>query len=230
LPQPGWLRHLTQGLAAADVVQGQTAIDPASPVPNAYDRWIEISEFSHYFESCNIAYRRPLLEKLDGFDEAFGFSRGGAPNGEDIDLGWRGVEAGARTSFASGALVYHPVTRMGFLTRLRSQLRSARMAYTVRRHPGLRAHLPHHYFADRTHPPALVALAALGISPVLPLPWAVPVAACGFVPYLRCRLGPRRVTGRRRNYPVTMPATFLIDLFDVGVLAVASVRWRTVLL
>ena len=43
-----------------------------------------------WFETCNIVYEAELLERLDGFDEAFAEALG-----EDTDLGWRALAAGA---------------------------------------------------------------------------------------------------------------------------------------
>jgi glycosyltransferase involved in cell wall biosynthesis len=231
MPQPGWLQGLAGAIRSSDVVQGRTEIDLSDGPPDAYARWIEVRDFTHFFETCNVAYRRALLERLDGFDESFGFSRGGAPNGEDIDLGWRATEAGATVSFAADAVVLHPVSWLSFGQRLRSQLRSARMVYAVRRHPGLREHLPGgRYFFDPAHPYAITTLAGLILAGFLPLPAAVPVGVASLAPYTWFRLRRSRPGGRRRELPVTIPGRWLIDVVDIAVLAAASARWRRVVL
>ena len=55
-----------------------------------------------WYQTCNIAYPRALLERLDGFDERF-------DGGEDADLGLRAVEAGAERSYVGEARVWHAV-------------------------------------------------------------------------------------------------------------------------
>jgi glycosyltransferase involved in cell wall biosynthesis len=231
LPQPGWLHGLATGSETFVLVHGRTDLDLGEGHPDAFARWVEIPEFSHFYETCNIAYRRELLDRLDGFDEGFGFSRGGAPNGEDIDLGWRAVEFGASTGFAADAVVRHPVSWLTFSNRVRSQLRSARMVYAVRRHPGLRDHLPGgRYFFDPAHPYAMLALGGLVAGGLLPIVAGGPVAVASVAPYTWYRLRRSRPGGRRRDLPYTIPGRWLVDLTDVGVLAIASVRWRTVLL
>ena len=60
---------------------------------------------SGWYETCNIAYPRELLERLGGFDAAFaGNDRGDYPvGGEDTDLGLRARAAGAELVFEPAA-------------------------------------------------------------------------------------------------------------------------------
>lgn len=230
LPRAGWLHHLVTAFEDADVVQGRTDVDLSDGGPGAFGRWIEVAQFSYFYESCNIGYRRELLEDLHGFDEAFGFSRGGAPYGEDTDLGWRAEGHNARCVFAPNATILHPVTRMSFRARARSQLRSARMVYVVRRHPEIRRHLVRRYFLLRSHLYALGTCVGVAAALALPPAIGVPVGLVSAAVYLRFRLFTDRVQGRRRYLPVTIPAVWLLDLLDVVVLSAASIRWRTLLL
>ena len=50
-----------------------------------------------------MAYPRALLERLGGFDESFAF------RGEDTDLAYRALEAGAEPVFFADAVVHHTV-------------------------------------------------------------------------------------------------------------------------
>ncbi|HVV75230.1 MAG TPA: glycosyltransferase [Mycobacteriales bacterium] len=228
LPDPGWLRHLVSGLEHLDIVQGRTVIAPGGSPPGAFSTNVEIQQFSHYFQTCNIAYRREVLERLDGFDEAYGFSRGGAPNGEDVDLGWRAVEAGFSCGFEPDAVVGHPFSRSSFRLRLKSRLRSARVVYLVRRHPGMREHFPHWLFFQESHPYALVPLLAAPVAAVLPsIALSVLVILASFGPYVAYRMRRGRLAGRRRHLPVTIPAMWVVDAADILVLAAASLRWTT---
>ena len=107
VPQPGWLAGLLGTLGdGVDIVQGHTAPNPAHEFrrgPFSHTIWVFFEE--GYYETCNIAYRREVLERLGGFDQTFRRAYG-----EDIDLAWRAKEAGARTAFGDDALVFHEIT------------------------------------------------------------------------------------------------------------------------
>ena len=235
-PAPGWLQALLAGHAAdADVVQGPTLADPDEyDARTALSHWISVERPSFRFETCNISYRRELLERLDGFDEGFGTSRGGAPYGEDADLGWRATDLGASFVFTPDALVVHDVVSDGFRRFLARRLRRSSMPYFVRKHPGYRDLLPRPWLLTAAHPPALLALLGLVFGAALaatgrPLAGAA-VAVLGTVPYIRYRLFRDRVSGRRRMWPVSIAATWVADLVEIGALVGGSVRTRTLLL
>jgi GT2 family glycosyltransferase len=217
--------------AGWDVVQGHT-----EPAEDNYGEWptfarsVTVREQSYLFESCNIAYSRELLERLGGFDEAFGVSRGGAPNGEDADLGWRALEADAAITFATTAVVRHDIVPLSFGRALLSKLRSHRMVYVVRKHPGLRQHLPLRYFFQDTHPFALAAVLGVAAGIALPRRVGLPLAAVGVLPYVWYRSTARLLPGRRRYLPAIIAAAFVLDVADVAVLAAGSLRWRRLLL
>jgi len=52
------------------------------------------------YPSSNLAYRKPVLDEIGGFDEWF-------VTAEDIDLNIRAVRAGHTIGFRSDAIVYH---------------------------------------------------------------------------------------------------------------------------
>jgi glycosyltransferase involved in cell wall biosynthesis len=231
LPQPNWL----SGLVAAhregfDVVQGRTEARTPDAERGTYSNVVEIRSFSHLYQTCNMSYRREVLERHGGFDEMFGFSAGGAPNGEDADLGWRAAEAGARETFAADAVVVHPVVPRSFRQAFVARLRAFRMVYFVRRHPGFRQYAVARFFFQRSHPYALVSLA--GLVPLL-VTWSAPalaVAGAGLVPYAFYRWRVSRLIGRRRLQPLLVAGAWLIDCAEVIVMLTASVRWRTLFL
>jgi GT2 family glycosyltransferase len=147
---PGWLAALTEAAEAAPgaIVQGRTLPDPREESrlgPNARSLWVE--EPGPYYQAANILYPRALLEKLGGFDaEAFPFV------GEDTDLAWRAIAAGARVEWAPDALVHHAVTDLGPIGKLRLATRWSESIRLFARHRSLRAeHLTYGVFWKGTH-------------------------------------------------------------------------------
>jgi glycosyltransferase involved in cell wall biosynthesis len=136
-PTPTWLEAILRAAAASPgaIVQGITAPIPreADLLSRPFSRTRLIDGPSLWFATCNIAYPRDLLERLGGFDEFFSEALG-----EDTDLGWRGLEAGARVEFAAEAVVHHAVEDLGPAGYMRHALRGADAVYAFRRHPGLR--------------------------------------------------------------------------------------------
>jgi GT2 family glycosyltransferase len=103
VPDPAWL---AEGLAAfgtdAEVVCGpiQTPV-PARPTEHQRSaRGHEAADFT----SANCFFRKPVLERLDGFDERFS-----VPRGTDADMHFRLLEHGVTIVRAPRALVVHPV-------------------------------------------------------------------------------------------------------------------------
>jgi GT2 family glycosyltransferase len=165
--EPRWVAALTEAFADGEVglVQGRTR--PAGDAgPN--DRTLDNRSGNGLFESCNIAYRREVLEALGGFDESFGreFSRKPSlrsknrlPLGEDTDLGWRVRRAGWRAAFANDAVVRHAVFPGRFADSVREEWRKRQFPYVVRRIPELRDALPRgRWFLRRQSPSAQLAL------------------------------------------------------------------------
>src|SRR5205823_4330911 len=117
-PEPRWLEELLAAWAGEPLrfVQGSTLpieseLGEQGPTTYTYD----IRSLDLNFPACNIAYPKELLEQLGGFDAAT-FPR----TGEDCDLAWRAIEAGAEPRFAADALVRHAVVhldRRGMLRR-----------------------------------------------------------------------------------------------------------------
>jgi glycosyltransferase involved in cell wall biosynthesis len=132
----GWLAEC---LSAARRHPGAVIQGVTRPDPRELDR---IGPFSHtrdvdgtgpWFETCNIVYERALLERLGGFDESFP-----EPLGEDTDLGWRALAAGARHEVAPRALVFHAVEDLGPRSHLKLALRGKDGVLIFKNHPELR--------------------------------------------------------------------------------------------
>lgn len=118
-PEPGWAAALAAALAgegAADFVTGRVVPEGdvggrarltlsvhGDPEPRELGPGTDPSRLGH---GANMAWRRPALEGLDGFDEAFG---PGAPlrAAEDHDLFWRALTGGAKGRYLPEAVVRH---------------------------------------------------------------------------------------------------------------------------
>jgi GT2 family glycosyltransferase len=206
---PGWLTALTSAAHDGAVVQGRVAPHPAeAPRLGPFTRTLRVDSAGPFFQTANILYPRALLERLGGFDEAYPY-----PAGEDTDLGWRALEAGAEIVFAPDALVWHAVHEMGPLALARDARRWGSAVRIVKRHPGLRAHLHRRVWWKRSHERLLLGL--LGVA-LVRRPWALAL----WLPWmLEHRSGAR-----------SLPGHLLIDAAEIAAMADGSVRARTLLL
>jgi hypothetical protein len=157
---------------------------------------------SPWYETCNLAISRSVLEQIDGFDEAF------VALGEDTDLGLRAEAAGAEHRYAEAALAYHAVLPRMLPGAIRdgwSRWETTPLVY--RRHPGHRRHLFARFFFNRSH--AELALLVAGLfavrrSPLLAAAAAVPYAIDGF--HFE-DASPRRIA----RHAVGLPSRLLAD-------------------
>lgn len=232
-PDPGWLRGLVAALADdVDVVQGCTRPDPLHEHRRGpFSHTIEMTSERGWYETCNIAYRRALLERVDGLDESWECT-----TGEDTDLAYRAKAVGARTAFADDAVVYHEITPSDVRASFRSARRWDEVPRLVARHPHLRTSLYYsRWFWRSSHPKALEALAAIAVaasptrSPAGRLA-RLGVAAMLAHPYwhFRTEIEPLWAGPRRRR--ALIPVAWAIDMAEVAVLARGSVRHRSLYL
>lgn len=232
-PDPDWLARLVEPFASgADVVMGRTlpapgALEQAGP----FSHWVRVQQPMPWFPTCNIAYRRDLLERTGGFDTSF-TERFGSSFGDDTDLGWRALEAGADVRFASGSVVVHEVTPSDWRAHLRAARRRQGVPTVVARHPGLRAQLPMSHVYMPAHPRALLCLAGLVVLLVRPrssLGWAI--ATVLGRPYVAFRVrGLGRRPGRGARRPSTLAGHLVADLAETAVVVRHAARERVTLL
>lgn len=231
---PGWLEA---GIGACaerpgHMVQGRTEPPPGEleslgPWTRPFVRVLNVPEPDPGFQTCNIFYSRSLLERVDGFDtEAFGRE----PGGEDSDLAWRAIAAGARPAFAPDARVYHAVNRLGPIGKLRFAARWTTPLRSYVRHPELRrAHFRYRFFWKRTHywlARAILAAALPGRRGSLRL-WLLPVRLWLMLPYVRSLYARGKVEG---GGPLLAPYYLLYDLVEMYAVARAAVRYRSPML
>ncbi len=132
---PAWLKMISETAARnpAGFVQGRTVpIERELGASGPLSRTKLIEAAGPWFQTCNIAYPRALLEGLGGFDESF------AVAGEDTDLGWRAIEAGAQAVYAPEAVARHAVERIGAGGWFRIAGRERILSPLFRRHAALR--------------------------------------------------------------------------------------------
>ena len=235
-PGPGWVGSMRAAFAdpAVGLVQGRT-----EPAPGEWEgsgpfaRTIRVVEQDGFYATCNMGYRRSLLEKLGGFDEAFGTVAGRPMWGEDTDLALRAIEDGALATFASPALVHHAVSPSSWPDYMRERWRRESLVLLARRHPQLRDLFHSRYWYEGSHVPALLAAAGLTLSATgafLGHRRAV-TAALLATPYVRYRLREeRRFPSRPVNQPAAIALGLVADLAEVAVLARGSLRYGTLLL
>lgn len=228
VPQPGWLASLVDELARADLVQGRTLPDPEQRVRHRgpFSRTLEVTSETGLYPTCNMGYRRSVLDRLDGFDEHFRH-----PAGEDTDLAWRARESGALSAYRDDAVVHHDVRPSSLRSQLSDTWRWEGIVLAVARHPGLRAHLFRNPFWKPSHAPALAAVLGMvaAVSPGSPLAARLGGAAVT-LPYVHHRIRTAPLVPGRRAALRLLPAAFVADIAEVAVLTVASVRYRTLVL
>jgi GT2 family glycosyltransferase len=154
--RPGWLASLAAAHARDPeaVIQGRTIPDPREAHRlSAFARSQQTSGPGPWFQTCNIAYPRSLLEELGGFDESFWEAAG-----EDTDLGWRAVERGTRVMYEPAAENWHAVHEPGALALIRTSQKWRLGVRNVARHPQLREVLHRRIFWKQSHERLLLAL------------------------------------------------------------------------
>lgn len=228
IPQPGWLEALVAQLSSVDLVQGRTVPDPAGLGRSGPFARTVRSETEGQYPTCNMGYRRVVLERVGGFDEEF-------PACEDTDLALRAKASGATSGFAADALVHHAVHPSDFGAHLREKARWAGVVRLARRHPEARSDPQLQYSRHlwrRSHGAALWAAAGITLAAV-----GCPgrrtrlvVGAAALMPYYRFRTRHDPLPcGPRRNLAL-MPVVLATDLWEVGVLARAALRYRVLVL
>ncbi len=230
-PVPEWLERLVEAAGAEGgdfILQGRTEPDP-DEVQRLHGLAVTqaIPARSGWYETCNIAYPRGLLERLEGFDEQFAGPDGGAYpiGGEDTDLGLRAVAAGADERFVANAVVRHAVHSRHLGKALRDTRRWRSVPRVLARHPVQRRALQAGLFGRRAHWALLVAVLAL------PLRRHPLLAAAALSPYLAHHL---------RGYPLTpralaraiadLPPRALVDGAEVAMTAAEAARHRVAVL
>lgn len=260
-PHPGWVEALSQALRSGDLGMAQGLTRPRHEEwdgsgPFARTMWV--MEEDGFYATCNMGYRREILERIGGFDERFRH-----PFGEDTDLAWRAIDTGAKAAFVPEAVVFHTVWPSSWTAHLRDRLRREGTVQAVSNHPVLRERFYRPYWYQGSHPRALAAAAGVALAAVAAsmagaagrsstavsgrsstgagtrgrrpastgrAAGLVVAGAALCAPYVHYRLVDRPLMCRPRNRAPVIALAWVADLVEVAVLARASVRHRTLLL
>ncbi len=214
---PSWLEALLAAAGGSGFVQGRTEPDPDERhLLHGFARSQQIEALSGWFETCNMAYPRGLLERLDGFDESLPFG------GEDTDLAYRAMEVGAQPAYAADALLWHAVMHRSLPRALREASSWPEMAGVVAKHPELRRALYLGAFWRKSHAALLLAAAGAPLARRHP---AIALAAA--LPYLELRVNWRAPSARRlARRLANLPAWIAIDAIEIASRLPTAIRNR----
>jgi len=109
-PDRHWLRYLVRTLRSGDYagVGGPNIAPPSSLIgdavahaPGGPTHVLLTATAAEHIPGCNMAFRRGVLERMDGFDRQF------VTAGDDVDICWRVQDADGVLGFSPGAVVWH---------------------------------------------------------------------------------------------------------------------------
>jgi glycosyltransferase involved in cell wall biosynthesis len=185
IPEPGWLRAIVSATGTTDIAQGRTIANPDQADQfGPFSRTLQVDAETGFYQTCNIAYRRRVLETNNGFEEEFRY-----PAGEDTDLAWRAKAGGARTTFCVDAVVRHDIRPSDLLVAIKDSWRWQSVALGASRHPQARELFYNRVFWRRTHEYAVgVVAAGLVLAGGRRSVTRVATAAALAAPYVRLRV------------------------------------------
>jgi hypothetical protein len=151
---------------------------PGTPV-GPFDRTLGVVSEYGLYETANLFVRRDWFDRVGGFEDVIDAGR---PFGEDAVMVWRARRLGARTAFASDALVHHAVLPGGPAGYLSERAREGLFAALVRHIPELReGFLYHGHFLNRRAAAFDLGAAGVALAVVRRRPWPLLALA----PWLR---------------------------------------------
>ncbi len=129
---PDWISRAVPHFSDTSVagVQGRTSIPPPGYLSPSYYYATGITEPG--YQTCNVFYRKRVLEEVGGFDERFtSISR------EDSDIAFTFLEKGYNITTASEVIVEHPVREGESWDLIKSAKRGLSDPLLFKKHPRL---------------------------------------------------------------------------------------------
>jgi len=102
VPSPDWVESIQNKFEGSSIGGIEGSVTTVSERGSFSDMDPAASDLWNRFKTANMAYRRRVLEEVNGFDERYFIHR------EDTDLGWRVINAGYKIDWAPECVVHHP--------------------------------------------------------------------------------------------------------------------------
>jgi len=127
-----WLKNMVAGFSD-DTVAGTYGKVETDELPVLYLRTVAPVDITgHKYPTCNIAYKKKVLEETNGFDETFNVAFR-----EDSDLAYRILKKGYRITRALDAKVYHPLKKLSLFGLLKSAFNHQFDVLLYSKHPDI---------------------------------------------------------------------------------------------
>lgn len=97
---PFWAREIRNSIKNTDIVGGKTIAMGYEPFQSLGRVEVYYKDQDITWPSCNLAYKKHILEEIGGFDRRF-------VTAEDVDMNYRAVDRGYKISHNEKMVVYH---------------------------------------------------------------------------------------------------------------------------
>jgi glycosyltransferase involved in cell wall biosynthesis len=163
--QPGWIKAGVRRLEEVELVQGRT--EPLHGL-RGRDRSISVLGLSGLWESCNLFFRRSVIDRFGAFDVDWNpTGKPGQHWGEDTEWGWRVVRQGTTYAFEHDAGVKHEVFKQNFQEWFRYEAKVRFFPLAIDQIPELRdTFLYERYFLVKRHRTLTAGFALLFVAAV----------------------------------------------------------------
>jgi len=126
-----WLKNAVPNFKDKDIggVEGRTTTDYKNITPLTR---LVVNETGGNYQTCNILYRKKILEEIKGFDLGFKSHR------EDTDLAWRVLDRGYEIKFVNSAVVTHPPVHYSIKNLVKRTIKLKKSVwdiYLIKKHP-----------------------------------------------------------------------------------------------
>ena len=107
IPDKNWLSEIVKSFKENSKISGVEGLTYTKGKKELYSN-APVNEKGGLFPTCNLSFRKIVLQKISGFDEAYYFYR------EDTDIAFRAMDFG-EVIFCNKVKVFHPQRKVGLL-------------------------------------------------------------------------------------------------------------------